>query len=175
VPDGVVIGEPVAIAQIVARGGSEQHGVLRHIGHAQADFGRVGAGQRDAVDADCAAFGIVEALRQLEQSRLARARRADHRDGFAGADLQAEIIERRYFWPGGIAEVHILELKLPARRDRQGDRFGRRGDIGLCRQQFGKTARGACTADQIAIDFGQCPERTGNETAGQHEGRDGAA
>ena len=66
-PDGLVAGGPMAIAQIVTRRGGKQRAFLRHEGNAAADVGRVGAGQRHAVELDGACLRVVKAFGQLEQ------------------------------------------------------------------------------------------------------------
>ena len=77
-PQLVLARVPVAVAQIVARGGGEDHRFLRHHRDALADVGGVGVAQIDAVEQHAAALRIVEALGELEDGRLARARRTDH-------------------------------------------------------------------------------------------------
>src|SRR3546814_1079705 len=62
---------PVAVAQIVARRGGEDHRFLRHHRDARADGGGVGGGQRHAIEADLARLRVVEALGELEEGRLA--------------------------------------------------------------------------------------------------------
>src|SRR3546814_10096773 len=67
----------VAVAQIVARRGGEDHRFLRHHRDARADGGGVGGGQRHAIEADLARLRVVEALGELEEGRLAGARRSE--------------------------------------------------------------------------------------------------
>jgi hypothetical protein len=122
---------PSAVAQIVAGGGGEDHRLLRHQRDPLADVGGIGSrGRRRR--ADGAAFRIVEALGELEQGRLARARRADHRQRLAGAPHgQGEVAERRDFRAGGIAEVTFSKR---ARRARLRQRLGCAGRLisGCC-------------------------------------------
>src|SRR3546814_10654819 len=68
---------PVALSQIVARRGCEDHRFLRHHRDARADGGGVGGGQRHAIEADLARLRVVEALGELEEGRLAGARRSE--------------------------------------------------------------------------------------------------
>ena len=151
-PDRCVVGQPIAITQIVTRGGSEQHRILRHKRHALPELRRISAGKGDAVDTDGPSLGIVKPLRQLEQSRFACARGADHGNGFTGHDFQAEIIERSDFRAGWIAEFDILEFDLATRR-RHGDRIGGGGDFRHFLHQLRQPRRGTRRAHQIAIDL----------------------
>ena len=82
-PELVVARVPQAVAQIVARRGGEDDRLLRHEGDPRAHVGRIGLAQVDAVEPDRADLRIVEALGELEQGRLAGARRTDHRQRLA--------------------------------------------------------------------------------------------
>ena len=64
-------------------------------GGAGAIIMRIGIAIGDTIDAERAAFRIIETLHQLEQGGLAGARRPDHRHGFAGGHRQAEAVQRR--------------------------------------------------------------------------------
>ena len=79
-PQLLVARVPIAVAQIVASRGGEDHRLLRHHRDALADVGGIGVAQVDPVDQHSAVLRIVEALRELEDRRLAGARWADHRE-----------------------------------------------------------------------------------------------
>ena len=174
-PDLFVSGIPLAIAQVVAGVGAEQHAHLRHQREAGADIGRIGAGQRHPVHADSAALRIVEPLDQLEDRALARARRPDDGDGLARLDFKREIPQRRSLGARGIAEGYIAEAEAAARRFGQAFGAGRGRDFGLGFEQFSEPARRTRAAQQIAIDFGERAERTGHKAAGDDESGDRAA
>ncbi len=86
---------PAAVADIVADGVVEQHGVLRH--HADGGAQRRLRDVADilAVDQDAAAGDIVEAEQQPRDRRLAGAGRADDGDGVPGRDVEAQAFEDR--------------------------------------------------------------------------------
>ena len=132
---------PIAVAQIVARGGGEDDGLLRHHRDPLADVGRVGVAQVDAVEQHAAGLRIVEALGELEDRRLARARRADDRKPLARLHGEAEIVERRGFGPRRIMEGDVLERQLAARRLGQLHGLGGRADVGLGIEQLARAAR----------------------------------
>ena len=78
-PQFVLACVPIAVAEVVASRGGEDHRFLRHHGDAAADVGRIGVTQIDAVDEDAAGSRVVKALGELENGRFAGPRRADHR------------------------------------------------------------------------------------------------
>ncbi len=117
-----------AVADVLARRGAEQHGVLRHEADRAAHALGIRARDVDAVD-EHAAFGrIVEAQQQLERRALAGTGRADERDRLAGLDREREIVERQAFGARRIAETHVLELDAAAHGVRQRKRLRRRFD-----------------------------------------------
>ena len=83
------LGVPMAVAQVVAGRGGEDHRFLRHHGDARANVGGIGIAQVDAVEQHAAVLRIVEALGELEQGRLAGARRADDGEPSRRADGEA--------------------------------------------------------------------------------------
>src|SRR3546814_4090882 len=101
---------PIAVTQVVARRGGENHRFLRHHRDARADVGGVGFGQRHPVEQDLSGLRIVETFGELEERRLTGARGADNRHGLARVDCEAEIMQRR-----GIgtcrSEEHTSELQ----------------------------------------------------------------
>src|SRR5690554_6236675 len=66
-PDFLITRAPLAIAQIVAGGGSKEHRVLRNKRHPLPHIRRVGRWQGNAVNPDAAALRIVKTLGKLEQ------------------------------------------------------------------------------------------------------------
>jgi hypothetical protein len=75
----------------------------------------VGQGQIDAVGQHAAAFGQVEALRQLGQGALARAGTADDADHLAGGDGEADAAQH-FRAVGAVAEDHVVEFDAPGQR-----------------------------------------------------------
>src|SRR3546814_7872293 len=99
---------PIAVTQVVARRGGENHRFLRHHRDARADVGGVGFGQRHPVEQDLSGLRIVETFGELEERRLTGARGADNRHGLARVDCEAEIMQR--------SEEHTSELQSLMRR-----------------------------------------------------------
>ena len=77
-----------AVAQVVEHAAGEQHRVLRHEPDLTAQARERTAPQIDAIDEDAPAGRIVEALRQIEQRRLAGAGGSDQRDHLARVDAR---------------------------------------------------------------------------------------
>src|SRR5262245_22548702 len=73
----------------------EQHVLLEHHCHAPAQRFTSHLADIDAVDADAALVGLVEAQDQIEQRALPGAARADDRNALADIELEAEIVEYR--------------------------------------------------------------------------------
>ena len=88
------------------------------------------------VEADAAVRHIVKAQQQLEQSGLARAGRADQRDGFAGGDVQRDVVQCGRLRARRVVEADPLEAdrRLPWLRQRL--RRGGLNEGGLRVQQF---------------------------------------
>src|SRR3546814_14368583 len=63
------------------------------------------------LEADLARLRVVEALGELEEGRLAGARRADDRDRLARPDGEREIVERRGVGARRIAEFDAREFR----------------------------------------------------------------
>src|SRR3546814_2172014 len=114
------------VAQIVARRSGEDHRFLRHHRDARADGGGVGVGERHAVEADFPRLRVVETLGELEQGRLAGARRTDDRDRFTRADREGEIMESRGVGARRITELDGYELERTRGRLGAGLRIGDR-------------------------------------------------
>ena len=108
-PDLILAGVPIAVAQVVAGRGGEDHDVLRDHGDALADVGGIGVLEVDAVEQYPAGLRVVEALGELEDGGLARARWADHGEPLLGPHFKTEIVERRGVWAGRVAEADMVE------------------------------------------------------------------
>ena len=130
-PDLVLARVPIAVAEVVARGGGEHHRFLRHQRDALADVRRIGVLQVDAVDQHAPRLRIVEALGELEDGRLSGAGRPNHREPLARLHRQAEALERGHIPPRRIMEGDVLERQLAARRIGQRLRVGGRSMSGL--------------------------------------------
>ena len=132
--------------------------------------------QVDAVEQDAARLRVVEALGELEDGGLARARRADHGEPLVGPDLEAEAVERRGVLAGRIVEGDVLELEARPRPARAAA-TGLAGALisGSALEQLVEPLRRAGGAQQVAIDFAQGAERAGQQAAVEDEGGDGAA
>ena len=84
----------VAKAQIACYGAREQPCLLRHIGNAPANLVLRKVVQINAVQANGALGGIVEAQQELGHRRFARARRANDRGRLTAATGKAQIAQR---------------------------------------------------------------------------------
>lgn len=174
-PQILVAGGPVAVAQIVARRGREDDRFLRHHRDTRADVGGIGIDERHPVEQNLSRLRIVEALGELKERRFACARGADDRNGFARADCETEIMERRRIGARRIAELDAAKLERADGRVGECARVRGRRDGRLGVQKLAEPLGGAGGAEQVAIYLGQGAERAGNEAAGEHEGGDGAA
>ena len=105
-----VTGAGAAVADVLGHGAGEDHRLLRHHGELRAQFGRIEAGDVDAVEQDAAGRRIEETQQQLEHGRLAGAGRPDQRHDFARLHREAEIVQRQVFRPRRIAETHAREI-----------------------------------------------------------------
>ena len=102
-----------AIGDVVAHRAFEEPRILKD--HAEGRAKR-GACERlcvMAVDLDRARIHVVEAQKQVDQSRLAAACRADKRKACARLGRERYVLEKLCILPVG--EAHILEGKLPLR------------------------------------------------------------
>jgi hypothetical protein len=114
-------------------------------------------------------FGFVKAQQQLEQGALAGAARSDQGDGFAGTDVEREVVEGDLLGSARVAEPHPFEA------DRAACGKGRRPGIGKVAhrrfggQQLGDAFHRAGRALHLAPDFGECADRTGRRHRVEHE------
>ena len=105
-----IAGVPAAVADVVADGVVEQHGVLRH--HADRRAQRVLRDGLDVlpVDQDLAARHVIEPEQQPRDRRLAGAGRPDDRNRLAGRHLEAQPLQDRPVRIVG--EAHVLEAHI---------------------------------------------------------------
>ena len=174
-PQLLVARVPIAVTQVVARARGEDHRFLRHDRDALANVGGIGVAQVDSVEQHAAGLRIVKAFGELEEGRLAGARGTDEREPLARADVQREVVQRRCVGARRVAERHILELERAQRGIGQCHGLGGRRDVGLGVEQLRQAFGRAGGAQQVAIDFGEVAERTGEQAAVKNKGRNGAA
>ncbi|CAJ6390383.1 Uncharacterised protein [Burkholderia pseudomallei] len=107
------VGVRIEEADVVGDRAREQHVVLQHGAHQRAQPIEPEALDVDAADPDLAARRLEDAEQHVDECRLAAARRADQRDGFARLDLQRYTVEhgRLAF---GVAEHEVLGLDARA-------------------------------------------------------------
>ena len=166
---------PIAVAEVVSRGGGEDHHLLRHHCDTLANVGGIGVAKIDSVEQDSPGLRIVKTFGQLEDRGFACARGSDHGEPFASADAEREIDQRRRVGTRRIMEGHLLERERSRRRFGQRNRLCRRSDVRFGMKQFGQALGSARGAQQVAIDFGQVAERAGEQPAVEHERGDRAA
>ena len=122
-----------AEGDVVADRAAEQERLLRHDRpSASAASAAVTVAQVVAVDQHAPRRRVVEARHQLGHRRLARARRADERDGLSRRDVQVHVAEGL---AGPVRERHVVELDLAAHAP-QLDRVGRVAQLGLLVEQL---------------------------------------
>ena len=90
-----VAGLGPAVADVVGNAAREDHCFLRHHRDTRAQFGQAHMAQIDAINPDDPFADVVEALQQLEDGRLAGARRTDQGHRLTGADAQIEAVQYR--------------------------------------------------------------------------------
>src|SRR5690606_39006036 len=88
-PEFFLAGVGLAIAQVVADRTVQQRSVLSDHADIGAQALLADLGDILAVDEDAPAFQVIEAQQQVDQRRLARARRPDQADLFARAYIDA--------------------------------------------------------------------------------------
>ncbi len=164
-----------AIADIVPGRGGEDHRILRHQPDLPADVGRIGVAQIDAVEADGAVLGIVEAQQQLQDSAFSGAGRPHQRHRLAGRHRQGEAVQRRFVGPRRIMEGDGVERDSPGSGEGDGFRLGRRLDVGGGGQQFQQPLGGAGGALHVADHLGQGADRDGGQDGVENEGGQFAA
>jgi hypothetical protein len=94
-PDVVLVGAGAPEGDVVADRAAEQERLLGDDAHLRAQRARSGVPEVDAVDDDAARRRVVEARDELGERRLARAGRADERDGLARRDDEVDVRSAR--------------------------------------------------------------------------------
>ena len=165
----LVAGAFAAEADVVGGAAAEDHGFLRHQRDRAAQVIQGHRAQVDAIDADGAALRIVEAQQQREHRALAGAGRADQGDGFAGAHVEGEVVQRGGVGTGRVVEAHLVETQRTADRSRQRQRLCRGDDFRALVEQFAQAFHRAGRAQHVAPHFRQTGHRAGGEHRVQHE------
>ena len=100
-----------AVGDVLADRALEEHRLLRHDRHEPAERAQVELLHVDAVEQHPAAGRPQEAEHEVEERRLARARRAHERDRLARSDLERHVVERRRD-AEVVAVLHVLEPQV---------------------------------------------------------------
>ena len=100
-----------AVGDVLADRALEEHRLLRHDGHEPAERAQVELLHVDAVEQHPPAGRPQEAEHEVEERRLAGARRADERDRLARPDLERHVVERRRD-AEVVAVVDVLEPQV---------------------------------------------------------------
>ncbi len=129
--DLVVAGLQPSVADVLHHRAGEQKGVLQHNAQLLADGGLLHGPDVLAIDGDRARVHIVEAAEQIDDGRLARARRADQGDGLAGLGRQADIMST------GL--LRVVAKGHPLKGHRALDVLQRQG-VGLDRAPMGRAS-----------------------------------
>ena len=106
-------GARTPIGDVVGHGVVEQHRVLRHDANGAAHAGLGHIAHILPPDADGAMAHIVKAVKQAGQRRLARARRADHGNGFPCGNFETDVVQdgaRRVVGKGHAVKLHRRRL-----------------------------------------------------------------
>src|SRR5207253_6435223 len=85
----------LAVSDVVADRPGEQPGVLQDHAERAPDDVAWQLARIDAVEADRAAIDLVEAHEQIDDGRLAGARRANDRDRLSRRNIEAEVLDER--------------------------------------------------------------------------------
>ena len=110
------------------------------------------------VDGDRAAVHVVKAHEQIDERRLAAARRADDGDALAGADIEVHILEQRRL--RHVAERHMLQRDA-ARHVRERFRIRRVGDLLRLVHEREDTSSAGDSVLQLGDNAGNFVERLG--------------
>ena len=116
----LIAGILIAVADVVGNRAREQRSLLRGIRDERAHLCLRNAHDIDTIEQNAAVRGVVEALDEVDEHALARARRPNERIGLARLELEVNAIERGLF--GTLeTEADILEA--------HGMRMGRCGNL----------------------------------------------
>ncbi len=113
------------------------------------------------------ADGIVEPRQELQERGLAAAVGADDGDGFAGADVQADVAEDGF--SGMVLKADVLEPERSLER-RQRDRIRRVDDLRLAVEDFVHAVGGGDRLLDVAEFAGEAAGRVAH--AGEHREED---
>ena len=97
-------------AQVRRDGAGEQERTLRHEADALPEVVEVGLAHVDAADLDRAAGHVEQARDERDERRLARAGRADDRDGLAASRPEGDAREHRRLG-AGVGELDVVEAR----------------------------------------------------------------
>ena len=111
-----------AVGDVVADRRGEQEDVLLHDADRLAQRGERDVADVDAVDRDAAAGDVVEARHQVDDRRLAAARRAHERDHLAGLGVDVDVAQDGA--DGVVAEGDVLETHVALGRPRSSTASG---------------------------------------------------
>ena len=116
-----------AITDVFHHGAREEVGVLQYHGDVGAQLLPLVGADVHAVDGDCTLVNVVEAVEEVGDGGLARARRADEGDLLACVGVEAHVLQHRL--PGDIAEGDVVQNDL-ALHVIHGDGVGGVGGLG---------------------------------------------
>ena len=152
-----------AVADVVADGVVEEHGVLRHDADGAAHAVLRHVAQVLAVDGDAATavaggrrVHVVETVEQPRQRALARTGRPDHRDRLPARDLETHVVQDRPVRV--VREVHRLEAHGGV-FDRQRLRTGPVGDLALALHQAEHLVQVGQALLDLAVEHAQEVQR----------------
>ena len=158
-----------AVADVLDHGAREDHGLLRHDGHALAQVVQAHLIDRHAVQHDAARLRVVKAHEQIKQSGFAGPTGAHHRHGLAGVDLTTELVQRPGIRPRRVMETHRLQLqRRAALRPWRTLWLSRNFEVGLGVQQFHQAFGGAGCTQHVAVHLAQNRKGTGQQDDIEH-------
>ena len=114
-----------------------------------------------AVDAHRAGPWIVEPQRELDEAGFAAAVRPDDGDGFAGLDLQRDVVQ--HLLPRRVTKIHSVELDQPFRLGKR-QRARLLGDRARRVEQIADAADADGGPQESAWRLGERPDRTGQRS-----------
>ena len=106
-------GSRATVSDVVRHRALEQPGVLQHHAKGTAQTRTRVVTRRPAIDHDAPSIDIVKAQQQVDERRLATARRTDERIAHTGLGIDADILQQ--FAVGHIAKVHVFKSHLATR------------------------------------------------------------
>eukprot|EP00760_Papus_ankaliazontas_P002222 PhM_4_TR10894/c2_g1_i1/m.19535 len=110
-PDNVLVGRGrPSRAYVLVDAATEERWLLRHDAHLAAPPHKVQVSQVDAVDEDLPLLGVVEALQQCDDRRLAAAGGPSEGVGPSTFQLKVEVLQDNKVGSGGVTECDVDEL-----------------------------------------------------------------